>query len=524
MIQYLGHSGFLIPHERAAFLCDPWLREGGAYDGGWFQYPENSHLARPLLDELRQMEEVTCYLSHGHKDHFDPDFLAELSAQRSLQIVIPKFESREFYKALSQIPKVKIVELSQDETRSFGPFAISLLIDDSGLQHDSAILVECAGWKFLNLNDCKCFESLGPFLARNGPIDVFTTQFSGATWHPVCYSYDNPKAAPGISRAKRLSKFRQVAKAISTVKPKLYVNSAGPACFLDNTLFDLNFQKDSIFPDEREFQAYLSRELPQIPFRTIYPGDKIDVPTLEITEAFDRTQLSDKRKYLEAYASRRVGLLNKIKASASMDYKDLIQQLTEELQRKLDVFTLSFDPFTRLLFYVTDAPEAGDGILLNAKNRNLSRVTNAPSIVLEENTYSFGFPLWQWSRLLQNRLTWEDLALTFRARIRRNPDTYSTAVNGFFFCEPEDIGFFCDHVNRIRNNRERIIVKGSGSSFEIDKLCPHQGANLAEGWEEDGCWVCPRHRWKFDLNAGGKCLTSPDTVNSVRVISLEAES
>ncbi len=36
----------------------------------------------------------------------------------------------------------------------------------------------------------------------------------------------------------------------------------------------------------------------------------------------------------------------------------------------------------------------------------------------------------------------------------------------------------------------------------LDSACPHAGANLADGFIEDGCAVCPWHYWAFDLNNG----------------------
>jgi L-ascorbate metabolism protein UlaG (beta-lactamase superfamily) len=33
----LGHAGFLVRAAGAIIVMDPWLSEGGAYDGAWFQ-------------------------------------------------------------------------------------------------------------------------------------------------------------------------------------------------------------------------------------------------------------------------------------------------------------------------------------------------------------------------------------------------------------------------------------------------------------------------------------------------------
>jgi nitrite reductase/ring-hydroxylating ferredoxin subunit len=36
----------------------------------------------------------------------------------------------------------------------------------------------------------------------------------------------------------------------------------------------------------------------------------------------------------------------------------------------------------------------------------------------------------------------------------------------------------------------------------MDSTCPHAGANLADGFIEDGCCVCPWHFWAFRLDNG----------------------
>lgn len=38
--------------------------------------------------------------------------------------------------------------------------------------------------------------------------------------------------------------------------------------------------------------------------------------------------------------------------------------------------------------------------------------------------------------------------------------------------------------------------------FVIDNACPHAGGNLAGGYVEDGCAVCPWHHWAFRLDSG----------------------
>ena len=52
------------------------------------------------------------------------------------------------------------------------------------------------------------------------------------------------------------------------------------------------------------------------------------------------------------------------------------------------------------------------------------------------------------------------------------------------------------------------VFLSGGAVYVMDNYCPHAGGNLAGGWVEDGCAVCPWHRWPFRL-ADGQLRDSP---------------
>ena len=45
----LGHAGLKVETARATILVDPWFSPEGAFQGSWFQYPDNAHLMMPGL-------------------------------------------------------------------------------------------------------------------------------------------------------------------------------------------------------------------------------------------------------------------------------------------------------------------------------------------------------------------------------------------------------------------------------------------------------------------------------------------
>jgi UDP-MurNAc hydroxylase len=134
----------------------------------------------------------------------------------------------------------------------------------------------------------------------------------------------------------------------------------------------------------------------------------------------------------------------------------------------------------------------------------------------ESNYYSLKAPSWQIARILEHAITWEEFALTFRMRLNRKPDVYQTLIQGFLLMEPEDMNWFCGKILEIEQRKNRIIVEAGGTRYSIDRFCPHQGADLSQGWLAEGrLWTCPRHRWQFALDKEGRCLTSNGSIHAV---------
>ena len=46
------------------------------------------------------------------------------------------------------------------------------------------------------------------------------------------------------------------------------------------------------------------------------------------------------------------------------------------------------------------------------------------------------------------------------------------------------------------------VFLSEGKVSVLDNTCPHAGGNLAGGFVEEGCAVCPWHYWAFKLDDG----------------------
>ena len=514
-ILYLGHAGFLVETPDCIIVMDPWLSAEGAFDSSWYQLPRNHHLAPVVRDTLENTAKPGyVYVSHEHRDHFDLAFLSTLPS--NVTYLTPVYRRTALADSLGKLPSRGVVTLPDGGRFTAGRTTAHFFVEDGELDRDSAILVADTAHSFLNLNDANIFDRLPDILRDRPRLDVFTCQFSGASWHPTCYDFP-PDKIRRIAGEKKSAKFRQVAGVIRSVNPRLYVPSAGPPAFLDPDLFHVNFEPCGIFfPRAPEFVRYLDRVIADTPVGrgTLLPGDRIALtagrapaiahhhPALE-EHAYDA--------YIADYAqSHRAHFAALRRLPADVDR--LRDRLRRVLQRKLDALTVRLRIDAPLYFGIVGHPDR-----LLRVDFKAGRVTTVAE-VLETDHYHVAVPAWELQRLLDEEILWEDLMHTMRVRLRRSPDLYQTAINGFLTMQPEDVPHFCERLLDAEGRTERITVCAGGVEYSVDRYCPHMAGDLAQGRiEGERYLVCPRHRWRFDLAAGGRSTSSEDSIHAIEV-------
>ena len=517
-ITYLGHAGFCVETSKCVLVTDPWVSAHGAFDSAWFQFPRNHHMAAFVREKFSDpRKERFLYISHEHKDHFDPAFLNSLQ-DRDFTILVPQFRRRALRESFRDYRPKALISFTHEQKVAIPGGCLKFYLDDSGLNRDSAILIRADGQSFLNLNDCKLYDSLPSIAQEQTPIDAFACQFSGATWHPTCYDY-SPSVYKQVSEHKSLSKFETVARAIEVLRPRVFIPSAGPACFLDPTLIHLNFESVNIFPRATKLLKYLNQRISNSPTQCteVMPGDVLDVESGDyIKRVSERVEEESVEPYIRSYAA----LYETFFAEQRFEYCEqqtdsVLERLGEELKRKLSTLTLRERVPTPLYFG------------LNGREHRMARVDFRRGVVelveqvRDQSYYSLRAPSWQVARVLDGKLTWEEFALTFRMRLNRQPDVYQTVIQGFLLMEPEDMNWFCARLLNIEETQKRVTVEAGGIRYSIDRYCPHQGGDLSLGWQESGrLWTCPRHRWQFDLQKDGQCTTSNA---SIRAVCLEED-
>lgn len=511
-VHYLGHAGFCLETAEVVVVMDPWLSPCGAFDSAWFQFPRNHQLA-PLVREKLASDGRSkfVYLSHEHKDHFDPEFLASLEGL-DFTYVIPHFRRAALRDLVAELPSSGVVTVGNRETVPIPGGFLKLYLDDTELNRDSAILVHVEGGTFLNMNDCKLHDELEGIVRQDGPIDLLAAQFSGATWHPTCYDY-SPERYAEISHKKMLSKFETVARAIQTIRPRAYVPSAGPPCFLDPTLLSINFEPVNIFPQSWCFTKWLDQRLPNCGTRwpVVSPGDVLELGSGEIVHtAGEAVTEQNYESAVRAYAADYAPYFERRRREVEGDPRAILGRLRETLEQKVCSLTLRERIAVPLYIHLTDLERPF--LRVDFGGGRVDEVLDEPS----GNHYRMRAPSWEIARVLDGRLTWEDFALTFRMRLDRQPDAYQTILQGFLILEAEDLDAFCEHVLDVETRCERILVEAGGKRYSVDRWCPHSGADLKGAWVEGQRYlVCPRHRWTFDLEKNGRCITTQADIHAV---------
>ena len=493
-LKYWGHNCFSIESNTSILLIDPWFSKNGAFFSSWFQYPKNHFLKEKVLKLLSIKKNSYIFISHEHEDHYDEDFLKSIPAKTN--IIIPNFLDKTLKKIIRNFSE-KLIECNDSQNYVLNSeINICLKISDVGVNNDSAILINTKEFSFLNQNDCKIFDRLSEF---KQDITFYSVQFSGANWHPSTFQFPENKKTE-ISMAKVQAKLKNLLSGINTLKPSYFLPAAGPAIFPFLNA-DFSFGKNNIFIH----QDYLNKFLLKNGFdKTIYlrPGsffkqiyrDPIPPPNLEKINQY-KEDISNNWDLLED----------------SIDRNTLENIILEKFSKIKDI-KLSNCPI--LIFNYSN-------------NFNDKDTTCEEKIFIDLNTktllnnfkYSKSFMEIISSRKYFNLMCterWQNVSLSFRAKIVVKPDKFNNDLNLFLFSD----------ISNIRNNflttkekvRDKIIVQSkNGKCFKVDKFCPHQKANLTYAEIHDNKLICPAHGWKFDLKKKGIDKLSNLSINAEEI-------
>ena len=496
-VKFYGHNCYVLSGYDANVIIDPWLSTKGAFFGSWFQWPLNHHLISNLVADAKKSNNTYIYISHEHQDHFDTETLCILR-QHVDYCIIPEYYD-DYLKTTITAMGFKVITLADSLSFDLGNNArIELLIVDTGVNHDSTAIIEMDGQTFVNQNDSKIFDRLGYISKR--PVDYYAVQFSGATWHPVCYDYDDMKKEQ-ISKKKIFSKFISIRNAIKLLAPTYYLPSAGPAVF-PHLEESLSYGENNIFVH----QDVLAKHLKNSTVQTVYlrPGqafeDGIHNGPIAPPSRHEWQQLKAKLACtFDAFDSRYI------------DDEALQFAISERLQQ---LKGLVFEQCPAL--YLNWGRETFDGLKVDLNNLSVTRTNDITSDAFVEISAEPKY----FNLMADKAMRWQDIYLSLRARIRRQPDMFNTFINIFLFSDVSNIRKAFETTLSI--NETRIVKQNpkTGKSYEINRYCPHNGADLLNAdIDDEGRLMCPRHGWLFDLHNDGKCDRAKVSINAKEIVN-----
>jgi UDP-MurNAc hydroxylase len=528
-IRMTGHAGLFIRAGEATILCDPWFSP--AYFGSWFPFPDNADLD---LEAIRTPDYL--FISHLHKDHFDRAFLRG-HVDKGATVLLPDFPLPELRLALEEIGFHTFIE-----TRSGRPvrieggarvaIATSVSVADGPIG-DSALAVDDGTARILNQNDChpRDLRALGTL----GPYDVHFLQYSGAIWYPMVYRLD-PSEMAKLCREKRERQVTRALHYISEIGAPHVVPFAGPPCFLDEDLFELNdFDQDpeKIFMDQRGFLDELEKH-PEYRGHLAVPGTDILVEDghVEVHHAMDPDELrdayEDKRNYLTRYRQRRTAQLDEAVPSTGtlMEPDAVVAALKEWFEPLLasaphvraalggpillDVgrYAVVIDPTSGEVRRHHPEVVAADGRPgADADDGNEDETDNDN---IEGSEHGFAFAESLLSSLVERHVEdWvNELFLSCRFEAWRT-GAYNEAVFSFFKClSPERMAYY-EAARTLAAQHDEAAAQEDlwrCGDYLVQRSCPHLGADLSRFSEvTDGILTCALHGRRFDLETG-TCL------------------
>ena len=496
-----GHASVFVETSAGSVLCDPWVTP--AYFGSWFPFPDNSE-----LDWERFGQADYLYVSHLHRDHYDPSHLARY-VSRKATVLLPEYPTTELRDALESLGFTKFVAPQSGEVVDLDGLQVmihALVSPTDGPIGDSALWLRDGDTTLLNQNDARPTD-LSVF-ADLGHVDAHLLQYSGAIWYPMVYDLpENAKRAFG--KQKRARQFDRTLRYIDDLKASYVFPTAGPPCFLDPELWPINDifgDEGNIFPDQWEFEKFMAAE-GRDNSRLLIPGSVADLAAdgCPVTHPVPDTEVErifvEKESYLRAYQQRKLPALEAEKATWSHPEIDVFAELKKWFEPLMaEANRMSDGVGGPVRFTAEDASWGDVDLVIDFPNREVRlyddekvryRFRTARGLV--EHLIHVGEGDWVNSLFLSCRFT------------ANRVGPYNEYVYTFFKCLSEErINYAEGWYAEQNTDIEDTMLDG----WVVQRRCPHLKADLSKfGAIEDGVLTCQMHGWKWRLE-DGKCLTS----------------
>jgi UDP-MurNAc hydroxylase len=499
----LGHASVLIETAHGTVLTDPWVNP--AYFGSWFPFPDNSQLD---WDAIGQVDYL--FVSHLHRDHFDPQHLRRHVSTKAT-VLLPDFPTSELEDSLRDVGFTSFVKPASGDIVEVDGLQVllhSLTSPTDGPIGDCSLWLYDGQYRVLNQNDARPGE-LDVF-TELGPVDAYLIQFSGAIWFPMVYELPQ-RAKQALGRSKRERQFDRTLRYIEQCQARFVFPTAGPPCFLDEELWGFNDifgDESNIFPDQTVYLDWLAQH-GHDEGRLLLPGSRADLdapgcPVVHpIPDADVAALFADKEPYLREMQARRMPEVEAAKAGWAHPEIDVLTALQEwftPLLAEADHLAGGIDGGVR--FTAEDAERGDVDFVVDFVAREVRAYAG------EKVRYRFRTRRAYLEQLIhEHEIDWvNSLFLSCRFSAQRI-GAYNEFVYVFFKCLSEERlnyaeGWFAEQ--NATEAAETITLDG----WDMQRRCPHLKADLSRFGSIDGdVLTCQMHGWKWRLT-DGKCLTS----------------
>jgi UDP-MurNAc hydroxylase len=503
-LTFLGHVGFFIETQGGSVLCDPWFTP--AYFGSWFPFPRNDQ-----LDPTEFSSPDFLYISHLHRDHFDPEWLSRHVDKRA-RVLLPAFDVPFLERELRAIGFEHFVATRHGEPVDLDGLTATILAFTTpadGPLGDSLAVFDDGTARVLNQNDARPGDP--DVLRALGPFDAQIVQYSGAIWYPITYDFPS-----GIKRRlateKRVNQMARARQYVEWVDALHVFPCAGPPAFLDEPLLSLNDVDRSaanIFPDQIVFLDFL-RDAGIDRGDLLVPGStaELDAGECKVRHAGTHEETARpfvfKRAYLDDYRRDWAQWLADEHASWSHERHDLVGELAAWFEPLLQRAPITSAGVAGNV--VIDVGEPGADVCIDFVESEVRAWKDD-----EPYVYKVDVDRRLVEALLERHVEdWvNSLFLSCRFVLHRpDPANFNEFVMTFFKALSSERIDFVERSYRERRELADEFFERDG--WRIERFCPHRQADLTRfGDIDDGVLTCSLHHWQFDL-ATGRCLTSDD--------------
>jgi UDP-MurNAc hydroxylase len=496
----LGHAGLFVETRGGTVLCDPWVKP--AFFGSWFPFPDNRG-----LDWERFGNADYLYVSHRHRDHFDP-WVLEKYVPKNIKVLLPEYPTDDLESDLRALGFNNIVYTRAGEVIEENGLRIMVTpmrAPSDGPIGDSSLSLDDGTACILNQNDAHPLDL--DALLGFGTIDAYFTQFSGAIWWPM--AYDLPlEEKQHFARLKREAQNKRALFYIDKIGAPNVFPHAGPPAFYDDELFAFNAygqNDESIFTDQAQFIDFVAEHSPDTRAHMFVPGTAVDINDGKVevsqtlfTDAEIDEIFADKWAYFEKQRADRQQELAEERASWAPVPSD------DEMLAEIKAW---WEPLMKRAPLLCD----GIGAMVKFTIGTLEIVADFPKAEVrrfddEGVRYWFEIPAELVATNLRDReIDWSNsifLSVRFKAgRIGK----FNEYLYTFMKCLSEQrIDYVQNWYSSQSDDGEDVRI----GEWLVQRRCPHLRADLASaGTVENGVLTCSLHDWKFDL-ATGRCLTT----------------